>query len=226
MIHACARSHRLEEAVAWLGRMERDAVAPNLVAYNSVLHACAKAGAAGRAEEWFERLAAASIAPDRVSYNCVLDAHARNGTAAAGAAARWLERMRLARVRPDIISYTSALSLCRRLGAEAATREQPPREPPQRDLGWRRPKPSRREPLRQEERTTISLRNLPNDYTLPMLLALLDSKGFGSRYDFVYLPVDFARLAGFGYAFVNLVSNQDSATARQPLPPNEEMRCH
>jgi hypothetical protein len=64
-----------------------------------------------------------------------------------------------------------------------------------------------------EERTSIMLRNLPNDYTLTMLLALLDAEGFKARYDFAYLPVDFTRWAGFGYAFVNMVSHQDALAA-------------
>eukprot|EP00425_Heterocapsa_triquetra_P000284 CAMPEP_0195053216 /NCGR_PEP_ID=MMETSP0448-20130528/2439_1 /TAXON_ID=66468 /ORGANISM="Heterocapsa triquestra, Strain CCMP 448" /LENGTH=473 /DNA_ID=CAMNT_0040082491 /DNA_START=85 /DNA_END=1506 /DNA_ORIENTATION=+ len=64
-----------------------------------------------------------------------------------------------------------------------------------------------------EERTSIMLRNLPNDYTLTMLLALLDAEGFSGRYDFAYLPVDFTRWAGFGYAFVNMVSHVDAQAA-------------
>lgn len=66
---------------------------------------------------------------------------------------------------------------------------------------------------RFEERTSVMLRNLPNDYTLTMLLALLDAEGFKGRYDFAYLPVDFTRWAGFGYAFVNMASHQDALAA-------------
>mmetsp|Transcript_132696 Transcript_132696/g.322448 ORF Transcript_132696/g.322448 Transcript_132696/m.322448 type:complete len:1090 (-) Transcript_132696:15-3284(-) len=53
-------------------------------------------------------------------------------------------------------------------------------------------------------RTTVMLRNLPNDYTRNMLLKLLDDEGFNCKYNFVYLPVDFKRMAGLGYAFVNM----------------------
>mmetsp|Transcript_88157 Transcript_88157/g.254269 ORF Transcript_88157/g.254269 Transcript_88157/m.254269 type:complete len:256 (+) Transcript_88157:91-858(+) len=56
-----------------------------------------------------------------------------------------------------------------------------------------------------ERRTTLMMRNLPNDYTREMLLDLLSEKGFARAYDFVYLPVDFDRGCGLGYAFVNLV---------------------
>merc|ERR1740120_413238 len=60
------------------------------------------------------------------------------------------------------------------------------------------------------ERTTIMLRNIPNDYTRDMLLELLDSEGLASLYDFVYLPSDFKRWQGLGYAFVNMVSHEDA----------------
>lgn len=64
------------------------------------------------------------------------------------------------------------------------------------------------------DRTTVMLRNLPNDYTREMLLSLLDSEGFKGKYDFVYLPVDFKREAGLGYAFVNLISNEEAENIR------------
>jgi len=64
------------------------------------------------------------------------------------------------------------------------------------------------------ERTTIMLRNIPNDYTRDMLLELLDTQGFQCRYDFVYLPVDFRRWSGFGYAFVNFVTHADAERGR------------
>lgn len=63
-----------------------------------------------------------------------------------------------------------------------------------------------------EQRTTVIVRNLPNNYTRDMLVDLIDSEGFPQQYDFVYLPIDFASQAGLGYAFVNLVS---PAIARQ-----------
>jgi hypothetical protein len=54
------------------------------------------------------------------------------------------------------------------------------------------------------------LRNIPNDYSRDMVVELLDSQGFAARYDFIYLPVDFKRMAGLGYAFVNCISHADA----------------
>jgi hypothetical protein len=63
-------------------------------------------------------------------------------------------------------------------------------------------------------RTTLMMRNVPNSYTRDMVLHLLDREGFAARYDFVYLPVDFRRLAGLGYVFVNFVTTEDAAWAK------------
>eukprot|EP00438_Fugacium_kawagutii_P034564 Skav216757 [mRNA] locus=scaffold3303:12117:15736:- [translate_table: standard] len=57
----------------------------------------------------------------------------------------------------------------------------------------------------KNQRTTVMLRNLPNNYTRDMFLSLLDEEGLSGLYDFVYLPMDFRRDANLGYAFVNLV---------------------
>jgi hypothetical protein len=58
------------------------------------------------------------------------------------------------------------------------------------------------------------LRNLPNNYSRAMLLELLDSEGFARQYDFFYLPMDFKSRASLGYAFVNLVSQEQAARFR------------
>jgi len=63
----------------------------------------------------------------------------------------------------------------------------------------------------ESQRTTVMLRNLPNNYTRAILLRLLDSEGFAGKYDFVYLPIDFRTHAALGYAFVNLVSPEQAA---------------
>jgi len=57
----------------------------------------------------------------------------------------------------------------------------------------------------RKERTTLMMRNLPNDYTRDKLVQVLDAEGFARCYDFVYLPMDHDTAKGVGYAFVNLV---------------------
>ncbi|CAJ1396725.1 unnamed protein product [Effrenium voratum] len=62
--------------------------------------------------------------------------------------------------------------------------------------------------LDTQGRTTVMMRNLPNNYTRDMFLNMLNSNGFEARYDFIYLPFDFGRYANLGYAFVNLVDDK------------------
>jgi len=61
--------------------------------------------------------------------------------------------------------------------------------------------------------TTIMLRNIPNRYTQLHLLKLLDENGLRSRYDFVYLPMDFRNGVNLGYTFVNLLTHNDALRA-------------
>jgi len=56
----------------------------------------------------------------------------------------------------------------------------------------------------RERRTTVMMKNIPNNYTRNMFLEMLNEEGFEGLYDFVYLPCDFNRDANLGYAFVNL----------------------
>lgn len=62
----------------------------------------------------------------------------------------------------------------------------------------------------QEPRTTVVLKNMPEEYTRSMLLDLLEGQGLSGCYDFVYLPINFGSHANFGYALINLVT-QDEA---------------
>jgi len=69
------------------------------------------------------------------------------------------------------------------------------------------PKPVQEQRVKKGEvRTTVMIRNMPNNYTRKMLLELLDLHGFHGCYDFVYLPIDFETKACLGYAFINMVS--------------------
>jgi hypothetical protein len=54
------------------------------------------------------------------------------------------------------------------------------------------------------------LRNIPNDYTRDMFLQILKDAGFQLKYDFVYMPMDFQKSCGLGYAFVNLRTHEDA----------------
>jgi len=65
------------------------------------------------------------------------------------------------------------------------------------------------------KKTTIMVRNLPLQYTRTLFLDLLDSEGFNGCYDFAYLPSNFETSLGFGYAFVNFLSEDGAELARQ-----------
>lgn len=60
-------------------------------------------------------------------------------------------------------------------------------------------------------RTTVMMKNIPNNYTRSMLIEMIENEGFSGRYDFLYLPMDFGRWANLGYAFVNLVDASSTA---------------
>eukprot|EP00928_Gymnodinium_smaydae_P030668 TRINITY_DN2273_c0_g2_i4.p1 TRINITY_DN2273_c0_g2~~TRINITY_DN2273_c0_g2_i4.p1 ORF type:complete len:359 (+),score=59.54 TRINITY_DN2273_c0_g2_i4:56-1132(+) len=60
-----------------------------------------------------------------------------------------------------------------------------------------------------DQRTTIMLRNLPNNVNRDMLKRLLDDNGFFGLYNFLYLPIDFQSGAALGYAFVNMLDAFD-----------------
>ncbi|XP_076927923.1 protein terminal ear1-like [Bidens hawaiensis] len=67
----------------------------------------------------------------------------------------------------------------------------------------------------EDLRTTVMIKNIPNKYSLKLLLNMLDNhciqcnKGENkpvSSYDFVYLPIDFVNKCNVGYGFVNMTS--------------------
>ncbi|XP_023537425.1 protein terminal ear1-like [Cucurbita pepo subsp. pepo] len=71
-------------------------------------------------------------------------------------------------------------------------------------------------------RTTVMIKNIPNKYSLKLLLKTLDKHCMKcneemtndgkdlplSSYDFVYLPIDFSNKCNVGYGFVNMTSPQ------------------
>jgi hypothetical protein len=60
-------------------------------------------------------------------------------------------------------------------------------------------------------RTTIMVRNIPNEMSSDELKAVVDKVCWG-RYDFIYLRFDFAQNKNVGYAFVNFLSPADVLT--------------
>jgi RNA recognition motif-containing protein len=71
--------------------------------------------------------------------------------------------------------------------------------------------------IQPKDYTTVMLRNLPNNYSRDMLIDLLEASGCQERFDFVYVPTDFQKCAGLGYAFVNFLTNGDAARAMTVL---------
>jgi hypothetical protein len=56
--------------------------------------------------------------------------------------------------------------------------------------------------------TSVMMRNIPNNYTRAMLLALLKREGFAATFDFFYLPIDLKKKSGLGYAFINFINHE------------------
>merc|ERR1712048_367710 len=69
----------------------------------------------------------------------------------------------------------------------------------------------------EDTRTTLMLRNVPNDYNRDMFLNMLDDECLAGEYDFVYFPMDFQTGSGLGYAFVNFTSHEEALRAWQLL---------
>lgn len=59
-------------------------------------------------------------------------------------------------------------------------------------------------------RTTLMLKNLPMSFHRDDVVALLNDHGFMVSVNFIYMPLHFAFGTSFGYAFVNIVSNEEA----------------
>jgi RNA recognition motif-containing protein len=69
-------------------------------------------------------------------------------------------------------------------------------------------KSKKRRELRENQKTTVMLRNIPNKYEQQQLLEVMASKGFPTQtFDFFYLPIDFRNRCCVGYAFINFHTN-------------------
>jgi len=60
---------------------------------------------------------------------------------------------------------------------------------------------------RVAEKTTVMLRNVPYNCSRNSVVHMMEDAGFSGLFDFIYLPIDFRSKSGFGYAFINMVSN-------------------
>jgi len=90
------------------------------------------------------------------------------------------------------------------LATEAPQAPQSP-QAPQAPVAALAPAGGEPEVVPEHRRTTVMLCNLPHRYSRELLMDLLNTKGFGGMYDFIYLPFDFKTHACLGYAFVNMV---------------------
>merc|ERR1719215_1917297 len=63
-----------------------------------------------------------------------------------------------------------------------------------------------------DDSTTIVVRGLSKDMPRATLLEMIDTAGLERSYDFVYMPKDFKKKKGLGYAIINFV---DHATAER-----------
>merc|ERR1712187_552221 len=66
-----------------------------------------------------------------------------------------------------------------------------------------------------EFRTTVMMRNIPNEYTRADLLGLIDRENFIALYDLVYMPVDFQTELNHGYAFINFKAAESAERFRE-----------
>jgi len=71
--------------------------------------------------------------------------------------------------------------------------------------------------LSEKTYTTLMCKNVPNDLSRSMFIAMLDSEGLAGLYDLVYVPLDFTKNVGFGYAFVNFQNHEGAVLAMQCL---------
>jgi len=63
----------------------------------------------------------------------------------------------------------------------------------------------------EDEPTTVIVKKMPKVFTSFMLVDLLNAAGFNGRFDFLYVPVNFEKMAGTGCGFINFLSNEDGA---------------
>merc|ERR1711951_74226 len=69
------------------------------------------------------------------------------------------------------------------------------------------------ENVKENQRTTIMMRNIPNKYTKSTLLGLIQNELPGiMECDFFYLPIDFRSKSNMGYCFINFEQPKQART--------------
>merc|ERR1712048_1328087 len=71
--------------------------------------------------------------------------------------------------------------------------------------------------METQQKTTLTLQNLPSDFTRDSVADLLSSQGFAKKFNFIYVPIKFCTMTPLGYAFVNLVSPEAAEECRSKL---------
>lgn len=109
LISALGKAGRLEAALSWLQRMERDGVRADLVLYSTLIELARKLGDHAKAVSLFSRLRSSGIAPDLVAYNSMINVFGKAGLLreARGLLAEMEEEEA---VRPDTVSYSTLLT--------------------------------------------------------------------------------------------------------------------
>lgn len=57
---------------------------------------------------------------------------------------------------------------------------------------------------KEDFRTTVMIKNIPNKYDMTMLLSEIN-KNHAGKFDFFYLPIDYINHCNVGYAFINFI---------------------